>query len=132
MDRNRKTLLTLLLTYCMASLVHFIHNARYLSDYPNMPAAWSAVDVYGAWIGLTAIGATGWILLSRNYERSGLLILSVYALLGLDSLGHYVLAPFADHSATMNTTIMFEVLAAASVLMVVLIQVKKRVHEEQK
>jgi len=46
---------------------------------------------------------------------TGLALVCVYAALGMDSLGHYVLAPMAAHSATMNTTILLEVTAAAAV-----------------
>ncbi|WP_455205685.1 hypothetical protein [Kaarinaea lacus] len=41
---------------------------------------------------------------------------------GLDSLGHYVLAPLSDHTMAMNSTILFEVAAAALVLTMVVKQ----------
>jgi hypothetical protein len=109
----RRTLLVLLLIYGAASLAHFIHNAEFLAEYPNMPASWSRAGVYVAWVGLTVLGAFGWLLLRRGYQMAGLLFVAAYAALGLDSLGHYVLAPMSAHTATMNGTILLEVTAAA-------------------
>lgn len=123
----QKTLLILLLIYGAASLIHFIHNAEFLANYPNMPASWSRTGVYLAWMGLTAVGVAGWILLSRDYQVAGLSLLIVYAFFGLDSLGHYVLAPLSDHTAAMNSTILFEVAAAALVLIEVLRKMVQRV-----
>jgi hypothetical protein len=111
-----KALLVLLLTYGVASLVHFVHNAEFLADYPNMPASWARADVYLAWLGLTGVGMLGWILVARGYQLAGLLFVAVYAALGLDSLGHYVLAPMSAHTAAMNATILLDVTAAALLL----------------
>jgi hypothetical protein len=108
-----KTLGVLLLIYGAATLVHFIHNAEFLTDYPNMPISWSRAAVYSAWIGLTTIGVFGWLLVTRGYRRTGLLFVAVYAALGLDSLGHYVLAPMSAHTVAMNSTILLDVTAAA-------------------
>jgi hypothetical protein len=41
------------LAYAAASLVHFVHNAEFLADYPSMPAWLSRATVYGAWLGLS-------------------------------------------------------------------------------
>jgi hypothetical protein len=113
-----RSLSILLLLYGAASLVHFVHNAEFLAEYPNMPATWSRVDVYFAWIGMTIVGLAGWFLVVRGFNVTGLLCLLVYAGLGLDSLGHYVLAPIGMHSAMMNATILAEVTCAAVVLVV--------------
>jgi hypothetical protein len=113
---RHRTLLVLLLVYAAASLVHFVHNAELIKDYPGLPPSWTRGGVYVAWFGLTAIAVCGWRLVSRGHEGVGLLLLAGYALLGLDSLGHYLAAPFSAHTATMNATILFEVVAAALVL----------------
>ena len=107
----------LLLLYGVASLVHFIHNAEFVADYPNLPAAWTREGVYAAWLGVTAVGVAGWLILKRGFALAGLLLILVYAALGLDSLGHYVLAPMSMHSAAMNSTILFEVTAAGLVFL---------------
>lgn len=109
-------LIILLLVYALATLVHFIHNAEFLADYPNMPAAWTREGVYLAWLGMTTVGILGTFLVIRGHQMAGLLFLAVYALLGLDSLGHYVLAPLAAHSLAMHATILLEVTTAALLL----------------
>lgn len=117
MDRHwRKPLVIFLILYCVASLVHFAHNAEFLSDYPNLPETWSRAGVYLVWLGITAIGISGWLLIVCGYLRSGLLVVAVYAVFGLDSLGHYVVASFSEHTLAMNSTILFEVIAAFLVL----------------
>ncbi|MEM1251958.1 MAG: hypothetical protein AAGI69_05955 [Cyanobacteria bacterium P01_H01_bin.21] len=122
-----KLLPILLLVYMTASLIHFVHNAEFLAEYPNLPTAWTRSGVYLAWIGMTVVGLAGWTLLSLGYRLFGLLLLAVYAGLGLDSLGHYVVAPFSAHTEIMNSTILLEVIAAALVLMTVLQQFKQQV-----
>jgi hypothetical protein len=116
--RGGKRLAALLLLYAAASLVHFVHNAEFVRDYPNLPASWTRAGVYGAWVALTAIGLSGWLLSRRN--AVGLLLIALYAALGIDSLGHYALAPMARHTWMMNATILAEVTAAALVLVEVL------------
>lgn len=109
------SLLVMLLVYAAASLVHFIHNAEFLADYPNLPASWSRAGIYFAWAGMTLVGASGWFLMTRGYQVAGLLVIAVYAAFGLDSLGHYVVAPMSSHTLAMNSTILLEVTAAAAV-----------------
>jgi hypothetical protein len=111
-----RTLLVLLLLYAAASLLHFVHNAEFLTDYPNMPASWSRADVYLAWLAMSAVGIVGWFVLAGGFRIAGLSLLAVYAALGLDSLGHYLLAPMAAHTGTMNASILAEVTAATLLL----------------
>ena len=119
---TQKTLLILLLIYGAASLIHFIHNAEFLAEYPKLPASWSRAGVYLAWVALTAVGVCGWLLVAGGFSRTGLLILAVYAALGLDSLGHYVVASISDHTLAMNLTIVLEVTTATLVLLEVIRQ----------
>lgn len=125
-NSGQKTLFSLLLVYGVVSLIHFSHNAEFLIDYPNLPASWSRADVYLAWITLTIIGVAGWLLVSRGFLVAGLLILAAYAALGLDSLGHYLLAPLSAHTLAMNSTILAEVTAAGLVLIEVVRQIVGR------
>ena len=108
----------LLLAYGAASLVHFVHNAEFLGDYPNMPASWARADVYLAWLGMTSVGLAGWWAWKRGHARAGIVLFMLYATLGLDSLGHYVLAPLSAHTLAMNATILLEVGLAAWVFIV--------------
>jgi hypothetical protein len=121
-SNSQRALLVLLLFYGAASLVHFVHNAELIAEYPNLPASWTRADIYLGWIALTSIGLTGWLLVSRGYRRTGLLVLAAYAALGIDSLGHYWLAPLTAHSPAMNLTILVDVAAAALVLIEVVRQ----------
>jgi hypothetical protein len=114
-----KSLRWLLLLYCLASLVHFVHNAEFLTDYPNLPTWLTRAQVYAVWVGITAIGVVGYLLARAGFPRAGLSLLTVYAALGLDGLAHYTRAPFAAHTATMNFTILFEVCAAVAVLVAI-------------
>ena len=118
----QKTLLLLLLFYGVTSLIHNIHNAEFLKDYPNLPESWTRAGVYRTWVATTAIGVGGWIVMLRGFPRTGLTLLGVYAVVGLFSLGHYVVASFSDHTLAMNLTILFEVTAAALVLIEVVRQ----------
>ena len=49
-------LLPLMLVYGAASLLHFIHNALYLRDYPNLPAWLTSGGVIAAWLVVAAVG----------------------------------------------------------------------------
>ena len=116
----------LLLFYLAASLLHFVHNAEYVADYPNLPPWLDRGDVYLAWLGLAAIGAAGWALYRFGWRLAGLLLIGVYAGFGFDGLLHYTRAPFAAHTQAMNFTIWFEVAAAALLLLGVLTLVARR------
>jgi len=121
---NRDLLLVLLI-FGAASLIHFVHNAEFVADYPNLPSTWSRADVYFAWIGMTILGWIGWLLVTHGIRIAGLALLTVYAMLGLESLGHYLLAPLSQHTFGMNATILFEVNAAALVLVEVMRQFRR-------
>jgi hypothetical protein len=116
---TNRPLFLLLLVYAVASLIHFIHNAEFLGAYPGLPESWTRVGVYFAWMAMTAVGAAGALLLHRGHQRIGLFLLAGYAVMGMDSLGHYVLAPLSAHSLSMNVTILLEVTAAGLVLIAV-------------
>ena len=113
---KHRALCTVLVVFGLASLVHFVHNAEFVRDYPSLPATWTRADVYLGWIGMTAIGMFGWALLARGHDITASLAIAVYAALGLDSLGHYAVAPMAAHTFAMNATILSEVTSAALVL----------------
>ena len=102
----------LFIFFAVASLIHFMHNAEFLKAYPGLPSSWSRGGVYVAWVGMTCIGVLGMFIFRKGYQVPGLLIVALYALCGLDSLAHYVVAPFSAHTAAMNGTILLEVTAA--------------------
>ena len=108
-----------LLLYLAASLLHFAHNAEYLADYPNLPAWLGRGDVYLVWLGSAAVGVGGYALYRGGWRLAGSLLLGAYAASGFDGLLHYTRAPFAAHTAAMNFTIWFELVAAALLLIAI-------------
>jgi len=111
-------LFALLAIYCAASLIHFVHNAQFISDYPNLPASLTSSKVYLAWIAITSVGAAGVALAMSGRRVPGLLLIAGYAALGFAGLDHYTRAPLSAHTLAMNATIAFEVMAAAVLLAV--------------
>jgi len=110
-------LLWLAALYCAASLAHFVHNAEYLAQYPNLPVWLTRSQVYLSWLAISAIGAMGLLLARSRYAAPGLLLVALYACLGFDGLEHYALAPISAHTIAMNATIGCEVVAAALLLL---------------
>jgi hypothetical protein len=129
--KTAKALPILMLIYGVASLIHFIHNAEFLRDYPGLPATWTRAGVYAVWLGMTGLGIAGWLLFRSRFPVLGLLLVCGYALLGMDSLGHYVVASFSEHSVMMNVTILLEVTAAGVVLAVAMVLVVGRAFGRQ-
>ena len=115
-----RALLGWMLVYLLASLVHFVHNARELKHYPHMPPWLSGAAVMGAWLALSALGAVGYWLYRSRSALWGLALIALYGLCGLDALAHYAVAPFAAHTLTMHVTILGEALAGVALAGVVL------------
>ena len=109
-------LIVLLAIYCAASLVHFVHNAEFVADYPNLPIWLTRPKIYLAWVAVSAVGAVGVCLLWLRLRLLGLLAIAGYAALGFAGLDHYWVAPVSAHSLGMNITIWFEVAAATLLL----------------
>jgi len=114
-------LLLALALYFIASLTHFVHNAEYLHEYPNLPEWLSRGGVYLAWCAVTAIGVMGLLIYRLAAKRVGLACIVAYAALGFGGFDHYVVAPMSAHTAMMNATILFEA-ATAGVLLIVTVR----------
>jgi hypothetical protein len=125
-SKRERVLVGLLVLYAAASLLHFAHNAEYLSDYPNLPTSFTRAGIYLAWTGLACIGFAGIAIYGLGRQMAGLLVLGLYAAFGFDGLLHYTLAPVGAHSAVMNFTIWLEVLAAGALFFAVVLEVVKR------
>ena len=126
MISERHRLAVFLLVNLAASLLHFAHNAEFLSDYPNLPVWLTRSQVYFTWIGLAAIGVGGFALYVRGWRCGGLFLMGLYAAFGFDGLLHYARAPIDAHTAAMNFTIWFEVVTAAALLVAVVFAALKR------
>jgi hypothetical protein len=111
-----RTLPWALLLYAAATLLHFAHNAEYLPQYPNLPASWSASEVYLAWCALTLIGIVGYRAYRSGHRHGGAALLACYGALGFAGFLHYTRAPMLQHSVIMNLTIWTEAAAAALLL----------------
>jgi hypothetical protein len=109
-------LFALLAIYCAASLIHFVHNAQFITEYPNLPAWLTSSKVYLAWIAVTSVGVAGIALALSGRRVAGLFLIAGYAALGFAGLDHYTRAPLSAHTLAMNATIAFEVVAAALLL----------------
>jgi hypothetical protein len=112
-----------MLIYTAASLLHFVHNATFLHEYPNMPPSLTPLGVYGAWCAVAAVGLLGYGVYRRKHIPAGLALIALYAFLGFGGLDHYVVAPVAAHSWVMNITVVIEVAAAAALLWGVVLSV---------
>jgi hypothetical protein len=117
--RKDAILLPLMLIYGAASLLHFMHNAVYLRDYPNLPVWLTSAGVVAAWLVEAATGVLGYLLYWRVSRVAGLITIGAYAVLGLGGLDHYTVAPVSAHTVAMNLTILLEVVTAAAVLVFV-------------
>jgi len=123
--RKDWTLEILLALYLGASFLHFAHNAEFVDVYPNLPGWITRSSVYLTWLGITAVGLIGYVLLRLKQRIAGLVVLCLYAAAGLDGLLHYSRAPVGAHTHGMNFTIWFEVLVAG-MLLVYLVATSRR------
>jgi len=88
-ERARRALPRLLILYAAASLLHFVHDAEYLAQYPNLPSSWSRADIYVAWCCISTLGVAGYLFYLHGNRAVGLTFLASYAVLGFGGLLHY-------------------------------------------
>ncbi len=103
--------------YFLATLAHFAHNAEFIAFYPNMPQSLTRETVYLAWLAITAIGVAALIATRFGLPVLGAVLLAAYGAMGLDGLGHYLLALCSEHTLATNLTIGFEVVAGVALLL---------------
>jgi hypothetical protein len=114
--RKHQLLAAATIAYCVASLLHFAHNAVFVSEYPKLPSSITVVVICWTWLAITSIGVIGWWAVGTGRVALGLALIGLYACFGFDGLAHYSVAPLSAHTIGMNATIAFEVLAAAILL----------------
>ena len=113
--------------YCVASLVHFVHNAEFIAFYPNMPAWITRESVYLVWLAITGVGVAGAAISLVGFPRPAALLIGTYGAFGLDGLGHYALALCSQHTVAMNFTIWFEVASGVVLTMACVRLVQQRI-----
>jgi hypothetical protein len=112
--------------YALASLTHHVHNAEHLGGYPNMPGWLTRAGVYAAWGLVTLIGVAACLLYRARYFRSSLVLLGLYAGLGLYGLAHYAIATPAAHTLAMNATIGCAVATALVLAAIVIGEIRRQ------
>ena len=115
--RLPKSIQALMAVYFLATLAHFAHNAEFIAFYPNMPQSLTRETVYLAWLAITAIGVAALIATRFGLPVLGAVLLAAYGAMGLDGLGHYLLALCSEHTLATNLTIWFEVVAGVALLL---------------
>jgi hypothetical protein len=113
-------LLLCLAACAAATLIHHVHNAEFLDQYPNMPAWLSPLGVYAAWLGASLVGVAGYLLLRFGLRLPGLALLFAYGCYALDGLAHYAVAPMSSHTTAMNLTIWLEAATGMALLIALL------------
>ncbi len=116
--RFPKLLSLLALTYFLASLAHFSHNAQYIAFYPGMPAWLTPGKVWLFWFAVCGVGLLAWVLTRLGLRALGLVTLGVYGALGLDGLLHYRLGLCSEHTLLANLTIWAEATTGLMLLLV--------------
>ena len=112
---RKMTLEVLLLTYLVASFLHFIQDAEYARAYPL--SGWSSTSsVYITWLAISAIGLLGYLIHRSTLRWVGQMVLCLYAVVGFDGLFHYTRAPFSTYSRAMNISIGVQVVMATILL----------------
>lgn len=71
--------------YFVASSAHFVHNAAYIADYPNMPSWLTPDRVYVAWLVVTAVGVAG--LMALRLRRHAAAVISLRSTVRLGWMG---------------------------------------------
>ena len=122
MHGRRDVLLLSALACAAASLLHHVHNAEFLHEYPNMPPWLTPAGVYAAWLAVNLVGLAGYALLRWKYRLAGLALLGIYGALGFYGLAHYAVAPLSSHTMAMHMTIGLEVVTALMLLITVVLE----------
>lgn len=133
MIRNipRAVVVTLII-YAMATTAHFVHNAVFLDDYPNLPAWFTPAGVIGVLLLIHLVGVLGVVAAYFSKRVLGLVLLGTYAVIGFDGLAHYSVASFRTHTLSMNLTILIEVIAAFLLFVCVLITLFASVKSQRR
>ena len=117
---HERALFALISINVVASVLHYVHYFVYFRAYTTHADWLSPPRVDLVWFLITVVGVTGYLLFKRHRYPWSFLLLYVYGFLSLGALGHYVLAPMAAHTFSMNLLIWSQTLAAAALLIYVI------------
>lgn len=102
----------LLLATGVSSVVHYADNLLFFEQYPE-PAWINRSIIDGFWFGMTPLALIGYQLIRRGLRHLGTLLLLLYALCNLLTLGHYRYAPMCSIAPRINTFILLESVLAS-------------------
>ena len=112
---SRRSLSILLVLNIAASIVHYLDNIAFFSEYPE-PTWLDPTRVDVAWFVMTPFACAGYALYRRGQIRLGASLLTIYALMGLLVLGHYRYADICSIALRIHGFILLEAGAAACLL----------------
>jgi hypothetical protein len=110
-------LLLISLVYLIASLGHFVHNAEFLDQYPNLPGWITRKGVYLGWLIVTLPGLAAMFAWARGRAGLAFGLLALWGALAYLGLDHYYVAPASAHPSFANVSIVFEVIAGSVLLL---------------
>lgn len=121
---TQRLLLWLVLANVVASVLHYVDNMVFFSEYPE--PAWMTPHLIDAfWFVMTPFAVAGYVLVRRGFVVWGCVVLYLYAGMSLLVLGHYLYAPIGSLPLRINLLIVLEAaLAAALIAYVLVLQVR--------
>jgi len=121
----RRWLFWLVIANVAASVLHYVDNVVFFSQYPE--PAWATPHLIDAfWFVMTPFAVAGYLLVRRGAVVWGGGVLYLYAGMSLLVLGHYRFAAIGSVPFRINLFILLEtVLAAALIAYVSLLQIRQ-------
>ena len=111
----RRWLLWLVLANIAATVLHYVDNICFFSEYPE--PSWATPHLIDAfWFVMTPVAFAGYLLMRRGFHRWGSLVLCAYAAMSLLALGHYLYAPIASLPFRINLFILLEAILAVALM----------------
>ncbi|EKE72998.1 hypothetical protein [Gallaecimonas xiamenensis] len=99
----------LVLATFLSSILHYLDNMLFFADYPE--PVWintHMIDLF--WVLMTPLAPLGYLWVKWGRYRAGTLLLAVYGLCNMLTLGHYRFAPFTSISTKIHLFILLEAL----------------------
>jgi hypothetical protein len=112
-----RTFLLVLVANVAASLVHYVHNVVWFSEYPD-PTWLSPARTDSFWFLMTPFAFAAYVFYRRGDARAASRASYAYAAMSLLVLGHYTILPPWRISAVINFGILVEVVAAIALILV--------------